>query len=128
MRFEKLFISYRRQVILTSIRVLLCVGNQVLGVGIKQLLSTQDDMQVLALNLFNARELLHSIEYFQPDVVIIDNHLHTKALNKLPHRMEENKQLFVIQVSPNDNSLHIFQRKEVLLEQASDFVSLIRNH
>jgi hypothetical protein len=42
--------------------------------------------------------------------------------------MEENKQLFVIQVSPNDNSLHIFQRKEVLLEQASDFVSLIRNH
>ena len=103
--------------------------NNLLGWTVDYFLSARKDLRII--NLSNERSmdaLLHIVEDAHPDAVILYQRDCAKSAY-LPMQMLENYPgLIVITVNPDNNSMEVYNKKHIHIEEISDFISGVNNN
>ena len=89
------------------------------------MLSSKDDITVVAVPLNGHADLCQAIELVHPDVVIMDEDLlnaHHIELLKLLRGFHE---LRLVVFNAGDNHIQIYDKREILVRQLSDFFNAI---
>jgi DNA-binding NarL/FixJ family response regulator len=111
----------------TDVRRVLIVENQMLlGAGVHSLLGDETDLKIRGISPHDQNELIQDIGRFQPDIVIMDKVSQLIAPLNLLTALENHSQLQVIVVSADDNQVCIYDKRRLLVKQASDFLDMIR--
>lgn len=107
-------------------RVLICHCEMLLGLGINSLLSGHEDIIIESCTPVNEMEYFSCIDRLQPDIVILGECsplAQEPTLSRILHRSHH---LQVIIPSVRNNWLNIYQKRQVLLENASDLITVIQ--
>jgi len=118
-----LFLDHARA---TNVRRILIVENQtLLGAGVHRLLRDETGLEVRGTSPLDQTELIQDIRRFQPDIVIMDKVSHLITPLNLLAALENHSQLQVIVVSADDNQVCVYDKRQLLVQQAADFLDMI---
>jgi len=100
----------------------------ILSSSVELFLTKQKGWKVVNIsNEENLDVLIKTMDKLKPDVVIIPQRDHADNL-KLPTVLFDNHpELRVITVSPNDNSMEVYSRQNIVAKAASDLIAAIEN-
>jgi DNA-binding NarL/FixJ family response regulator len=120
-------IIFQNQARATNVRRVLIVENQtLLGAGVHSLLGDETGLEIRGISPHDQTELIQDVRCFQPDIVIMDKVGHLIAPLNLLAALENHSQLQVIVVSADDNQVCIYDKRQLLVRQAADFLDMIR--
>ena len=107
-------------------RVLIVENQTLLGAGVHSLLGDETGLEIRGISPHDQTELIQDVRCFQPDIVIMDKVGHLIAPLNLLAALENHSQLQVIVVSADDNQVCIYDKRQLLVRQAADFLDMIR--
>ena len=108
-------------------KVLVCSSELLLGAGIRGLLDGEEDLEGLGVGLANEKAFFEAVNRFQPDIVLIDKSTEPEVKSRLMCLLQDCPHICVILLSGKDNWLHVFHRRDFLVNQTSDLVNVIRS-
>ena len=106
-------------------RVLIVENQTLLGAGVHSLLGDETGLEIRGISPHDQTELIQDVRCFQPDIVIMDKVSHLIAPLNLMAALENHSQLQVIVVSADDNQVCIYDKRQLLVRQAADFLDMI---
>jgi chemotaxis response regulator CheB len=108
-----------------STRCLLVFANELMFVAVMSLLKSQPDLELVGVSAPNEQDLFQAIDFYKPDILILDESnspgQSTRPLRPLLYYPE----LRVITLNHEDNLLHIYQKRDVMVTRITDLVSVI---
>ena len=108
-------------------RVLICHCDSLLGLGIESIFSDYGEIMIESCSPKNEQEYFTLVDRFQPEVVILGECSPLASDPQLSNILQRAPQLRVIVASREDNWLHIYQKQDVLLKDASDLIEFIQS-
>ena len=109
-------------------RVLIVENQTLLGAGVHSLLWEENGLELYGVSPHGQAELIQDIGRFQPDILVMDKSSHLVAPLNLLAALENHAQLQVVVVSADDNQVCIYDKRQLLVERATDFLDMIREH
>lgn len=106
-------------------KVLVVESTCLLDASMESLLSVRNDLQVCAVAYQSVDCLLFEISQFHPDVIIIDDKLLQEVISALLFELLKYPNLRLIGANPENNRLHIYEKKQVLMEESTDFLAVV---
>lgn len=98
--------------------------NDLLGWAVDFFLSTRKDWQVISLsNEHGVDGLIHEVEDAHPDAVIIYQRDCARSAYLPAQLLQNYPGLTVITVNPDNNSMEVYNKKHICIEEISDFIS-----
>ena len=113
---------------MNTIRILICACRPVLGFGVESLLASEADLEVINVVNEDMCGLLQAVAQYRPDTIILDKSLIMEDGNLLVSLLEELPEMRVIGVSAEDNWLHLYWKRDVMVTQAADFTEVVRSN
>jgi DNA-binding NarL/FixJ family response regulator len=107
-------------------RVLIVENQTLLGAGVHSLLWEERGLEVYGISPHDQAELVQDIGRLQPDIVIMDKASHLMAPLNLLAALENHSRLQLIVVSADDNQVCLYDKRQVPVKQAADFLEVIR--
>jgi DNA-binding NarL/FixJ family response regulator len=107
-------------------RILLFQSDLLLLAGIESLLAREMDLNISTITLDDEVQLIHVIEKYDPQVVVMDERLALSRFSLLFDLFKGFPELRVMVVDDKENLLHIYDKHEVMVRQGKDLVSAIR--
>lgn len=105
--------------------VLLVENDLLLGAGIETLLSREPNIEVIGISSCDVDELIERIRYLRPEVIILDEAIYLSYSSRLLVLLHLYHKLRLIIVSTDDNLVHIYDKKDVLLTEITDLVNIV---
>ena len=106
-------------------RVLLVESGRFIGGVIQHLFSKNDQLRVIETAPASNRELLQAIREYKPEIVVLDDTLSCDFLAHLLRFMRVSKNLRVLVVNTNSNSVEVYQKELVDYHQTADFFAIL---
>jgi DNA-binding NarL/FixJ family response regulator len=106
-------------------RVLIVETDCILEAGIQSLLASRKDLIVRGITQTDVVTLMEAIAAYRPEVIVIDHRLLASHAARLLQDCSLFPELRVIGMSLSDNHLYIFDHKQMLVSQSTDFLSLV---
>lgn len=107
-------------------RVLLVTSELLLRQGIVSLLSREVDINVLSINYVDEKTLIHEIDQYNPDVVILDERMEYRDLTKLFDVLIDHPRIRMMVVNVIDNKVNVYDKSEFEISHSYDLISAIR--
>jgi hypothetical protein len=111
-----------------DINVLLYSNENLLNVGIKSLITRDRNLVLTTLKGSMLKEFIETAFQLQPDVIIVEQGLLLENSELLNHLLKGLKDPRVITLDEEHNILQVYTRQEVLIQQASDLIDIIRSN
>ena len=109
-------------------RVLVISSKDILSVGVAGLLSREDDIEVINKNITDNSAFVSAMEELRPVVLIINESLLHADCSAIFGWLRDFPAWSVIVLNEQENLLHIYEKKEVVLGGASDLIAIIRRY
>ena len=113
-----------------TVKCLISCTNELIGVSVENLCKTQADLEVVNAQSLNEANMAQLIERFQPDVLItdrVDGSVEMNNLTKMLQPLVNLSDIRIIVLDEKVNVLHVLERKDVLINEVSDLLSILRN-
>ena len=111
-----------------SMRILVINSEDLLSGGVVSLLRREEDFEIVTKDIPDKSALASEIEGLKPDAVLInESFLFTYPASVL-HLLQEFPELRVIVLDENQNLLHIYKTREVVVERSLDLIATIRGN
>ena len=110
---------------MTEKRVLLVESGRFIGGVIQHLFSKNDQLRVIEAAPASSRELLQAVREYSPEIVVLDDTLNCEYLAHLLRYMRGSKNLRVLVVNTNSNSVEVYQKELVDFNQTADFFAIL---
>lgn len=107
-------------------RVLIVTSELLLREGIASLLSREGDINVSTTNYIDEKTLIHEIDKYNPDVVILDERMEFSDLTNLFNLLIDYPKLRVMVLSVIDNKVNVYDKAEIIVSHSYDLISAIR--
>jgi hypothetical protein len=108
-----------------STRCLLVFANELMFVAVMSLLKSQPDLELVGVSAPNEKELFQAIDFYKPDILILDESNSPDQSTRPLHPLLHYPELRVITLNHEDNLLHIYQKRDVMVTRITDLVSVI---
>ena len=107
-------------------KIVLWGQEDLLSSSVELFLTAQKGWHVLKISQEeNFEALVLEVEEFHPDVVIIQQGDYASKSYPLMKLIQNHPKLKVITVSLRDNMMEVYSKENVLIESASDFISVV---
>ena len=106
-------------------RVLVSHCGSILRLGIESLLSPESSLTVVSADPAGEGELYELVERFQPNILILGECALISQRSILTTLLLEYPNLWVFSISAASNWLHVYQKQDILITQATDLVHVI---
>lgn len=113
---------------LSPIRVLIIASDMLLGASLMNILSGETDIVVMGITRNDETNLTKTVQFFKPDIIICTASLIAEEENFMAYVIANHPEIDVLSVSSDDNWVHAYFQKDILLSQASDLAEIIRSH
>ncbi len=98
----------------------------VLSWAVKFFLSAHQDWQVTSLsNKSGTDGLICEVENMHPDAVIIYQRISARSAHLPAQLLSNYPNLSVITVNPDDNSMEVYNKKQIYIQEVSDLISVV---
>ena len=98
--------------------------NNLLGWSVDFFLSTRKDWQVINLSNENGVDsLIQEVENLHPDAVIVYQQTCARSAHLPAQLLQNYPGLIVISVNPDNNSMEVYNKKHIHIEEIADFIS-----
>ncbi|MCP5099034.1 MAG: hypothetical protein GY943_26070 [Chloroflexi bacterium] len=111
----------------SNTRVLIAQFDPILGAGIESLLNQDCAIEWHTVWPLNESTLLRSIGLYQPDAVVIAGQTTQIDMNEMIKLTHHIPQLRFITVGLHDELIHIFDKREISLNESAEFASVVCN-
>jgi DNA-binding NarL/FixJ family response regulator len=108
-------------------RVLVINSEDLLSAGVESLLSREVDFEIIKKQIPDRSALASALKEFQPDVVITNEKLLFTYPSTMIGLLKVIPGLCVIVLDENENILHVYVKKEVVVKRAMDLIATIRS-
>jgi DNA-binding NarL/FixJ family response regulator len=108
--------------------VLVINNKDLLSGGVVSLLCHQDDFIVVNKDVIDESALNNAMEELRPDVVIVNESLLSTYPSTLLGWLKVFPETRLIMLDENENLLHIYEKKEIVVEQSLDLIATIRRN
>jgi len=108
-----------------SKRVLILRNNLLMNAGMQSILSKQEELEVIGIQINNDGELFQNIARFKPDVVVLDEDYLTAdpvILSKLLQNYPERR---VVLMSLHENEIQVYITKKFHIRQIGELLAAI---
>ena len=99
--------------------------DQLINAGVQSFLAAQDGFEIIRLESSDSAQIFQEIERIQPDVIIIDENNQVTPLNDLLSHLENLPNIRTIELNICDNQIQINDKRQVQINQLSDFISVL---
>ena len=106
-------------------RIVVLESDQLLNAGVQSFLSSQGYQQVHGVATQDEQDLVDEIEGFRPNVIIMDEQCHAAYLSLLMPYLASDSAIRTIILNLHNNQISIFEQRQVLVQQLSDFLDVI---
>lgn len=106
-------------------RVLLIESGQFLGGVIGSLFSCQDQIHLIEASPSTGAELVQAVKQHTPQIVVLDDTLHSQFLSDLLRYMRKTDGLRVVVVGADSNHVEVYQKTQVPVMQNADFFAIL---
>lgn len=111
-----------------SKKVIIWGRPDVLSWAVEHFLSTRKDWDVTSLsNELGLDGLMHEVENKQPDVVIIYQRTCARSAYIPAQLLLNYPSLSVITVNPDDNSMEVYNKKQIYIQEVSDLITVVES-
>ncbi len=98
----------------------------VLSWAVEFFLSTRKDWEVINLSSKQGVDgLMHEVENVQPDAVIIYQREYAQSAYLPAQLLVNYPNMAVITINPDNNSMEVFNKKRVCIQEVSDLISVV---
>lgn len=112
----------------TTQRVLVIDNRSIMGAGVETLLSNAGHLQVIGTTPQDETDLVSDVWQFSPDVIILSNQSQLVDPVRLMILLKNYRSYRLIVVSENDNTMEVYEKRQVTARQRSDLATaVIRN-
>jgi DNA-binding NarL/FixJ family response regulator len=108
--------------------VLVINNKDLLSGGVLSLLCHENDFVVINKDVIEKSALNNAMEEFHPDVVIVNESLLSTFPSTLLGWLKVFPETRLIVLDENENLLHIYEKKEVVVERSLDLIATIRRN
>ncbi len=110
-------------------RVVLFDTDTLFGAGLAEILAQDGSLEVTIVANTAMADLLHTLEDYQPDVIILTEHspIDIARLLDLMEVLHTRERLRVILIRTDDNAITQYDVRQVPLTEGADLVALIHN-
>ena len=98
-----------------------------LGSVVEYLLDQSDELVCSEIISSSQDEVLAAIERVDPDVLVLCRLTHNTIPIQIAPLLMRYPTLLIITVSMDDNYMHIYGKQKVLMQSASDLISVLEN-
>ncbi len=109
-------------------RVLVINSQDTLSGGVVSLLSREEDLEIIDKEVAGKSDLVSALEELQPEAVIMNDSLLFTYPATILRLLRSYPELQVIVLDEDQNLIHLYTKLEVVVERASDLISLIRRN
>ena len=109
-------------------KILLFSSESLLGSAIRCLLSSDQELELTAVESEDLGELVGVSRKLKPDVIILEQSLLASYSGLLNRLLGGGKKSRVITLDENQNILHVYSGHEVALERSSDLLSILHSN
>jgi hypothetical protein len=106
-------------------RRVLVVESELLSAGLQSLLSPCEELEVRSLHFTSEGDLLHVVEEFRPDVLILEDALLSEIAAQLIKTDHDGPLMRVVCLSLEDNCLRIYEKRKIMVEGSADFLAVV---
>jgi len=109
-------------------KVLLYSNGNLLDLSVRNLISNDQDLQLTVLNSVGFEQLVETSSRLKPDVIVLPQEVlaeNSGLLNRLLKSGQQNSQ--IITLDDEQNIFHVYSRHEVMIQQSSDLMQVIRS-
>lgn len=103
-------------------RVLVATQEMLLGAGIESMLGRQKELALIGVIPNNTIELIGKINRIKPEVIILDQKMYTASVAELMACMNDRPEMRLVVVSDSENSIQIFNKRQLQVTQSMDLV------
>jgi DNA-binding NarL/FixJ family response regulator len=107
-------------------RVLVVENQSLLGAGVENLLSQETHLKVRGVSPRDEAELLGAIRLFQPDVIVLDGSLEPHISACLLDHVADYPKVRLVQISLEGTLVQVYERHQVPIMDATDFLRLVQ--
>ena len=108
--------------------ILACTDELLLGSIVEDLLTQSDGLELTEIIGKSRAELITAIENTHPEVLVLCHKTHDTMPTDYMEILQRFPALLIVTVSTDDNYMHIYGKKKVLMTQSSDLLSVIESH
>jgi DNA-binding NarL/FixJ family response regulator len=106
-------------------RIIVLESNQLLNSGVQSVLQSHGYKQVIGVPASDMEEILHKIESYKPDVIIMDETSWEVNQLKLTPCLVNHTKLRTVIVNLYDNHIWIYEKRNIQIHQTSDFIEVL---
>jgi DNA-binding NarL/FixJ family response regulator len=106
-------------------RIVVLESDQLLNAGVQSFLSSQGYQQVHGVATRNEETMVLEIERLHPDVIIMDEDNREANLALLVPYMAGDRAIRTIIMNLHNNQISIYEQRQVLVQQLSDFLDVL---
>ena len=110
----------------TTQRVLVIDNRTIMGAGVETLLSTSTKLQVIGTKPQNEDDLVRDVWQFSPDVIILNHQSELTNPVRLLSLLNNYRSFRLIGVSEDDNTMEIYEKRQVTASHRSDLATAVQ--
>jgi DNA-binding NarL/FixJ family response regulator len=107
-------------------RVLVAENQSLLGAGVENLLSRETHLDVRGISPRDETDLLEVIKLFRPDVIVLDGSLESQFSGCLLDHVTDYPKVRLVQVSLEGTLVQVYEKHQVRILHATDFLTVVQ--
>lgn len=102
-------------------------SESILAAGLERLLTEVGGFSAQCVGVDQLSDLSGVIEYFRPDVLLMDDVYLMANIKALYGMLQEFPAIRVITLNLNSNCMQVFDKRQILVRHSSDLFAVIKN-
>lgn len=107
--------------------VLIALHSSVLASGIESILNSGDGLAVSRVTLLDHQFVPAEGEWLLPTVLVLDEAQALEQIRPLVDLFQAHAGLKILVVNPENNIVHIYERRELCLQAGADLVQVVQS-
>ena len=109
-----------------NLKILVVDNRSILGASMEKLLSSSGHIQIIDIVSENELELVHDIRLFSPDVIVLSDRSRLINPVRLISLLEEFHAFHLIVVSETDNTIEVYEKRQIKVAQHIDLINAVQ--
>jgi DNA-binding NarL/FixJ family response regulator len=97
-----------------------------MGAGVETLLSSSGQLQVIGAAPRDEEDLVQNVWRYSPDVIILSNQSQLTDPVRLLDLLKDYRSFRLIIVSEDDNTMEVYEKRQVTARQQSDLMTAVQ--
>ena len=106
--------------------ILVTIEQQLLRSAVMTLLQAEQNLEAISCPFQSSAELLATIRQLEPDLIIVDQRcIEMETIQQVLCSSPNCQQINLVEVNPNSNSVIMYAKRVVQIQQTADLMSII---